>query len=310
MTAQPTNLRFFAPDSGGYRGYGHIQRLLGGRVSALMQWFHNVKIQPTRLSADLTTLAIPAFEDNYLWLVTDGRGGAIAIDPGDGDRVQAALDRQQLRLHAILITHHHHDHIGGIVALEQRHRCPVYGPEDPRIPQVSRICADGDELVVSALDLHFRVMQVPGHTRSHVAYIGHGAAFVGDTLFSAGCGRLFEGTAQQMLHSLDRLTGLPAETLVFCAHEYTRDNLRFALDWEPENIQLQERYAEVNALRGQDLGSLPTTIDAELGFNPFLRCDQPLIQARLEASLMRPVADRLAAFAELRALKNVYVAHH
>jgi hydroxyacylglutathione hydrolase len=270
----------------------------------------SVKIQPTRLSADLTTLAIPAFDDNYLWLVKDGHGNAIAIDPGDDAAVQATLDNLQLRLHAILITHHHHDHIGGIAALVQRHHCPVYGPDDPRIPLVSRICADGDEVVLSAPNLRFKVIQVPGHTRSHIAYIGHDAAFVGDTLFSAGCGRLFEGTAAQMLQSLDRLTELPAETIVFCAHEYTRDNLRFALDWEPENTLLQQRYAEVSALCARGIGSLPTTIAAELGFNPFLRCDQPLIRARLAASLMRPVTDRLAAFAELRALKNVYVARH
>jgi hydroxyacylglutathione hydrolase len=269
-----------------------------------------VDIQPTRLSADLTTLAIPAFKDNYLWLIVDRNGGAIAVDPGDGDRVQTALDRLQLRLHAILVTHHHHDHIGGIATLVQRHDCPVYGPEDPRIPMVSRICADGDDIVLSASGLHFKVLHLPGHTRSHVAYIGHGAAFVGDTLFSAGCGRLFDGTAPQMLHSLDRLTELPAETIVFCAHEYTRDNIRFALDWEPENAQLRQRYADVNALRAQGMGTLPTTIAAELSFNLFLRCDQPQIRARLEASLMRPVADRLAVFTELRALKNVYVARH
>jgi hydroxyacylglutathione hydrolase len=269
-----------------------------------------VNIQPTHLTAGLTVQAIPAFVDNYLWLLRDASGNAVAIDPGDGSLVMAQIATDRLDLRAILLTHHHHDHIDGVAQLVQSHRCPVYGPRDARMPMVDHVCAEGDRVTLTAPALSFDVWHLPGHTLSHLAFIGHGAAFVGDTLFSAGCGRLFEGTPTQMLNSLDRLAALPPETIVFCAHEYTRDNLRFALDWEPENRSLQRRYSEVSDRLARGIGSLPTTIIAELAVNPFLRCGEPLIRQRLEASAQQRSFDRLGAFTELRALKNGYVARH
>jgi hydroxyacylglutathione hydrolase len=269
-----------------------------------------VNIQPTRLAAGLTVQAIPAFVDNYLWLLRDNAGNAVAVDPGDGSRVQEQLSADRLDLRAILLTHHHHDHVDGVAQLVQIHRCPVYGPRDTRMPMVDHVCTEGDRITLTLPALSFEVWHMPGHTLSHLAFIGHGAAFVGDTLFSAGCGRVFEGTPAQMLNSLDRLAALPPDTIVFSAHEYTRDNLRFALDWEPENLSLQRRYSEVTDRLARGIGSLPTTIADELAVNPFLRCDEPGIRKRLHASASRRSFDRLGAFTELRALKNGYVARH
>lgn len=268
-----------------------------------------MNIKPVSLTDDLMVRAIPAFADNYLWMLSDRDGNATVVDPGDAASVQAALGDAQLKLRSILLTHHHPDHIGGVTQLVEQYRCPVFGPQDDRLPKVDKVCRDGDALVLNEPAMRLRIMHLPGHTRSHIAYVGHGAAFVGDTLFSGGCGRMFEGTAPEMLNSLERLAALPPETLVFCAHEYTRDNLRFALEWEPENSRLQQRYAEVCTRREQGLGSLPTTIGAELTFNPFLRCDDAQLRARLSAKMSAEL-DRVAAFAALRTLKNTYVAQH
>lgn len=267
-------------------------------------------IEPTPLSNALTVTALPAFTDNYLWLLHDAHGNAIAIDPGDGDRVQAHLHANQMQLRAILITHHHPDHIGGVALLTGLHACPVIGPDDARITMLSRRVGEGDHVEFDQPAVQLQVLHLPGHTRSHLAYVGHGAAFVGDTLFSAGCGRLFEGTPAQMLHSLDRLSALPADTQIFCAHEYTRDNLHFALEWEPGNPSLQSRFTDVSLRREHGIGSLPTTIGQELSFNPFLRCDQPELRAHLQAATAAPISDRLAAFTRLRELKNSYVVSH
>ncbi len=264
----------------------------------------------TYLSDDLTVLAIPAFVDNYLWLLHDASGDAVVIDPGDGEAVQSRLDALGLSLRGILITHHHPDHIGGAAALAARHACPVIGPNDPRIAMVTQPVADGDCVELSRPHIEFRAVHVPGHTISHLAYIGHESAFVGDTLFSAGCGRLFEGSAEQMLRSLDALSALPPSTQVFCAHEYTRDNARFALEWEPDNEQLLRRYQSVCALRQRHQRTLPTTIGDELAFNPYLRCDQPGLRNRLQEKTAHPIRDRLATFARLRELKNDYVVRH
>ena len=266
--------------------------------------------EPTRLPDDLNVLAMPAFTDNYLWLVFDSCGDAVAVDPGDGNVVQAHLEQLGLELRAILITHHHSDHIGGAAQLAARYRCPVFGPQDSRIGVIDRVVADGDVITLPRPCMELRVMHVPGHTSSHIAYIGHASAFVGDTLFSVGCGRLFEGSPAEMLNSLDQLAALTPDTLVFCAHEYTLDNARFALDWEPENPLLQARYRDASVRAKNRQPSLPTRIGAELGFNPFLRCDQPGLREKLQQRSTAAITDRLSAFTYLRKLKNSYVAIH
>ncbi len=178
---------------------------------------------------------VRAFSDNYIWLIRAPAdpGAAVVVDPGDDRPVEEALQQQGLRLGAILVTHHHADHVGGVVALVARHGAPVFGPAREKMPCAVQALDDGGTAALDHLGLQFSVMAVPGHTLGHIAYAGHGALFCGDTLFSAGCGRLFEGTAAQMLASLDRLAALPDDTQVYCAHEYTLSNLRFAAAVEP-----------------------------------------------------------------------------
>ena len=262
----------------------------------------------------LRVLALPAFNDNYLWLIHDGVHAAV-VDPGDAAPVLAALALHHLTLTAILLTHHHADHIGGVPALLAQAATPlhVFGPHDERIGHVTRRLGDGDTLDLPMLGLALRVLDVPGHTIGHIAYVSDGGVesnpwlFCGDTLFAAGCGRLFEGTPAQMRHSLDRLAALPAETKVYCAHEYTLANLRFALAAEPANLRLQQRLAEDSATRAAGLPTLPSSIALEKATNPFLRYDEPAIQAQLvELGKLAPGADADATFAALRSWKNTF----
>lgn len=228
--------------------------------------------------------AIPAFTDNYLWLLSRG-SDAVIVDPGDAAPVLQVLEQRGLNLKAILITHWHPDHIAGIGKLLQSYAVPVYGPraEFSKIPQLTNLLDDNDHITV--LGQTFEVMAVPGHTLGHIAYYADDQLFCGDTLFSAGCGRLFEGTPQQMHTSLSRLGALPEVTQVYCTHEYTLSNLAFAVAVEPNNPALMERLATVRTLRAQNQPSLPTTLKIERASNPFLRTDSPdVIAAAIQQS--------------------------
>jgi hydroxyacylglutathione hydrolase len=249
---------------------------------------------------------VRAFSDNYLWLIrapNDVRRAAV-VDPGDARPVEAALEQQGLALGAILVTHHHPDHVGGVQALAARHGAGVYGPARERMPCEVRPLDDGDIASLEDLGLEFRVMAVPGHTLGHVAYHGHGALFCGDTLFSAGCGRLFEGTPGQMLGSLDRIAALPDDTRIYCAHEYTLANLRFAAAVEPGNADILETLEAVRELRARDGITLPTTLGRERRINPFLRCREPAVRAAAEAHAGTVLPGPVDVFAVIRAWKD------
>lgn len=246
--------------------------------------------------------ALPAFEDNYIWALAAADGAAIVVDPGDAGPVLEAA-AHGLRPAAVLLTHHHADHIGGVAALRARWpQLPVYGPDDPRIAFAYTELADGAEL--DLLGSRFAVLAVPGHTRSHLAYVGAGALFCGDTLFSLGCGRMFEGTPPQMLASLRRLAALPGDTLVCCGHEYTLSNARFALQVDPANAALRRRHEEVQAMRTAAQPTLPVPLASELACNPFLRIDTAEVRAAIAARLGRTPVDATEVFAELRRWKD------
>jgi hydroxyacylglutathione hydrolase len=220
---------------------------------------------------------LPAFADNYIWMLHDGQE-AVVVDPGDEAPVIAALDALSLRLVGILVTHHHADHVGGVDALRARLQGPVWAPAGESIPEPNTPLADGDEITV--LGRRFKVIEVPGHTAGHIAYVERDAAeapllFCGDTLFSAGCGRMFEGTPAQFHHSLLRLAALPGDTQVCCTHEYTLSNLRFAAAVEPGNADRQAYQAWCEAERAAGRPTLPGRLAVERAINPFLRCAEP-----------------------------------
>jgi hydroxyacylglutathione hydrolase len=253
----------------------------------------------------MNVIALPAFGDNYIWMLHDGVGAAV-VDPGDAKPVIEALQTRRLRLQAILVTHHHPDHVGGIAALRDHLDGPVYGPALERIPQPCEPLSEGDERMV--LGQRVQVLDVPGHTAGHIAYVlpqapGGPWLFCGDTLFSAGCGRLFEGTPAQMLRSLRKLQALPPETRVCCAHEYTLANLRFAQAVEPGNPAIAQAIQRVKDLRAQGLPSLPSTMAEEARINPFLRTQEAFVaeRAREQGALDNTEA---AVFAALREWKN------
>jgi hydroxyacylglutathione hydrolase len=251
----------------------------------------------------LHLVPLPALTDNYIWLLHDSTD-ALAVDPGNADVVRRALAERRLTLRGILLTHHHADHVGGVASLLADQPLPVYAPDDERIDFASkRTVHDGDTLTVALPSARFAVIGVPAHTRSHIAYHGEGALFCGDTLFSLGCGRLFEGSAAQMLAALDRLSRLPANTLVCAGHEYTAANGRFAQTVDPDNAALHERVDEVTQLRAHDAPTLPVALLRELQSNPFLRVDSAAVRqwCRREHGID---GDRVACFAALRAAKD------
>ena len=248
---------------------------------------------------------VPAFEDNYLWVAEDGRHAAV-VDPGDEAPVQAFLEARGLALSAILVTHHHGDHVGGVEWLAGRWRCPVYGPAGEKIDGLTHRLAEGDRITVPGLGLALSVLEVPGHTRGHIAYAGDGLVFCGDTLFACGCGRLFEGTPAQMVASLAKLAALPPATRVYCAHEYTMSNIRFALAVEPGNAALFERGERDAAARAAGRPTLPCTIADELATNPFLRWASPEVIASASRHAGRALATPVEVFTAVREWKNTF----
>lgn len=257
---------------------------------------------------------IAAFQDNYLWLLTaPGGGRAAVVDPGDATPVLRALQETRLELATILLTHHHADHAGGVAELVDSTGARVIGPAVEAIGGVSEPVEGGQIVDTGLSDVSARILAVPGHTRGHIAYLldrlgddPRPLLFCGDTLFAAGCGRVFEGTPAQMLDSLDLLAGLDPGTLVYCAHEYTQSNLRFALAAEPDSTEVAERSAEAAAMRSAGLPTVPSTIGVERRTNPFLRADQPAVIAAASARLGRPVRDRCDTFTAIREWKNVF----
>lgn len=247
--------------------------------------------------------AVPAFRDNYIWAIHDGQA-AVLVDPGEPGPILTWLDSHKLRPVAILLTHHHADHTGGVGELLARWPMPVHGPRG--IPGVSHGVGDGDTVALPRLGLAFRVLETPGHTLDHVCYLGHGRLFSGDTLFSCGCGRLFEGSAGQMHASLARLADLPGDTLVYCAHEYTLANIAFAREVDPDNADLQARHDQALALRRRGLPTLPVSLALERRTNPFLRCHVPALTVAASRHLGAPVQPGLAVFSALREWKNSY----
>jgi hydroxyacylglutathione hydrolase len=248
-------------------------------------------------------IPIPAFRDNYIWLIRDGRKTAV-VDAGDATPVLAYLEREKLELCAILCTHHHNDHIGGNRALLSHWSVPVFGPKNETIPGRTQALAEGDAIIVPGVNLALSVLDIPGHTAGHIAFVGDGLVFCGDTLFAAGCGRLFEGTPEQMVSSLDKLAALPDATAVYCGHEYTLENLRFALMVEPGSAALQQRQAREQAKRDEGKPTLPSTIVEERATNPFLRAGTPAVREAAARHSGRALADRVAVFAEIRGWKN------
>jgi len=224
--------------------------------------------------------AIPAFSDNYIWAITHGVNNYCAVvDPGDAQPVREFLDRRGLSLQYILITHHHPDHIGGAAQLQAETGAGLFGPHDERIPGQTRSFSQGEVVGMPRLRLQLQVIEIPGHTRTHIAFYGENMLFCGDTLFSVGCGRLFEGTPKQMQMSLDRLASLPDETLVYCGHEYTLSNCAFALEVEPENQDLIRRAEAARQARAEGRPTVPSTIGEEILVNPFLRTRQETVNA-------------------------------
>lgn len=252
-------------------------------------------------------IALPALRDNYIWTLAGENGLSVLVDPGEAAPVLAAIETG-LRPCAILLTHHHADHIGAAGELAEHFGVPVYAPDDERIDCTDVRVGDGDIVDLPEAGLRFSVMHVPGHTLSHILYVGHGVAFTGDTLFSLGCGRLFEGTPAQMLDSLDKIAALPAETQICCGHEYTLANAAFAQTVEPHNIALRQRTEQAHAARNAYRPTLPISIANERATNPFLRCREQTVASRVAAHCGTQASDALETFAALRRWKDGFVA--
>jgi hydroxyacylglutathione hydrolase len=254
-------------------------------------------------------IPIPAFADNYIWVIRNGRHAAV-VDAGDAAPVLAYLEREDVELTAIICTHHHGDHVGGNNALLARWQVPVFGPAHEEIPGRTHALSEGDSILVPGVQVQMSVLDIPGHTAGHIALHGRlddePLVFCGDTLFAVGCGRLFEGTPRQMVASLDKLAALPAATRIYCGHEYTVANLRFARTVDPANSALSEREVREQAKRAAGHPTLPSTIGEERLTNPFLRTADPTIAAAAARHAGHALDGRVGVFAEIRAWKNEF----
>ncbi|WP_406609174.1 hydroxyacylglutathione hydrolase [Agarivorans sp. JK6] len=249
---------------------------------------------------------IPAFNDNYIWLIKEANSNdCVVVDPGDAAPVEQRLKDIGGQLSAILITHHHADHIGGVERLLASYpQAKVYAPKNAKYTFKHQAVKQSDSFTPEGLNQPFSVLEVPGHTLDHIAYLSEEHLFIGDTLFSAGCGRLFEGSAQQMHQSLEKIKDLPNDTLIYAAHEYTQANLQFALSVEPDNADLLSYQQQVSKLRQMGLPSLPTSLNQQLAINPFLRCNNANIKAAVELAELQPLNNEIAVFAGLRSWKD------
>jgi hydroxyacylglutathione hydrolase len=247
---------------------------------------------------------IRALQDNYIWASQSQSNQIVVVDPGESEPVFQYLFAHQLTLSAIWITHHHADHTGGVMALCRRYDVPVYGPKTSYFKAITHPVSEGDQVKLSFLDSDFKVLSVPAHTLDHIAFLGGGAVFSGDTLFSAGCGRVFEGKMEQMYQALQRFASLPSETRVYCGHEYTLANLRFARMVLPEDEALRVHEHRLTQLYEQNSTTLPSTIAEERAMNLFLRLSDPTLCAALAAYAKRPIEDELDAFITLRKWKD------
>ena len=252
---------------------------------------------------------IHAFNDNYIWIIHN-KDHAVVVDPGDALPVLRYLDDNNLHLIAILITHHHNDHVGGNAALLEKFSVPVYGPANESIATLTHHISEGEKVQLDKLSLSLSVLDVPGHTAGHIAYHGsinkNSVLFCGDTLFVCGCGRIFEGTAPQMYVSLQKLVNLPDETLVYCTHEYTLSNINFSRTVDPNNTTLKELEIKMQDLRHRGIPTLPSSIATERTNNPFLRCDQPEIILSVSNHVDKTLLEPVEVFAALRQWKNTF----
>lgn len=250
---------------------------------------------------------VKAFQDNYIWLIqAENSRKVLIVDPGDAGPVLETLEQLSLTPSALLITHHHADHVGGIRKLLQHYAVPVFGPASEQIPAISHPLVATDALLVDPDFPLFRVLDTPGHTAGHICYLVENKLFCGDTLFAGGCGRLLGGTAAELFRSLQQLKQLPAETEIYCAHEYTQANLRFADAVEASNPDLQDRIRAVRELRSQDKATVPSILAEELATNPFLRSDQPQIKKAAEHFVGHPLENAEAVFTAVRAWKDQF----